>query len=63
MIVKFIQDLNILGTSKLNLCLPDCTWVDSYEEDLYLIDAGTDDGVSFNASHHIIIEFIIYNKI
>ncbi len=38
----------ISGVSRLNLCLSNCTWMDEYEEDLYLIDAGTDSGVSYN---------------
>ena len=35
------------GVSKLNLCQPNCLWVDSYEEDLYLYDAGTDSGTTY----------------
>lgn len=35
------------GVSKLNLCQLDCLWKDSYEEDLYLYDAGTDSGTTY----------------
>ncbi|CAF0721201.1 unnamed protein product, partial [Brachionus calyciflorus] len=37
------------GVSKLNLCRPDCTWIEEYEEDLMPIDAGTDSGLSYNS--------------
>ena len=30
------------------MCLPDCTWMDSHEEDLFPFDAGTDSGISYN---------------
>lgn len=36
------------GLTKLNLCLPNCTWTDGYMEDLYPFDAGTDSGLSYN---------------
>ncbi len=36
------------GVSKLNLCQTNCTWIDSYMEDLYPYDAGTDSGLSYN---------------
>jgi len=39
----------LTGVSKLNLCLPNCTWTDEYTEDLFLIDAGTDNGLSYNS--------------
>ena len=38
------------GVSNLNLCLPNCTWIDEYSEELYLFDAGTDSGLSYNVS-------------
>ena len=38
------------GASKLNLCLPNCTWVENYIEDLYLFDAGTDSVLSYNVT-------------
>jgi len=38
----------IAGVSGLDLCLPNCTWLDSYEEMLHPIDAGTDMGVRYN---------------
>ncbi|CAF0809451.1 unnamed protein product [Adineta steineri] len=38
----------VAGISGLDLCLPNCTWVDSYEELLHPIDAGTDMGVRYN---------------
>jgi spondin-1 len=34
------------------LCLKNCTWLDNYEEDLYLFDAGTDSGLSYNSPNH-----------
>ena len=36
------------GLSKLNLCLPNCTWAESFMQDLYPFDAGTDSGISYN---------------
>ncbi|CAF0985774.1 unnamed protein product [Didymodactylos carnosus] len=38
----------IAGISGLDLCLPNCTWLDSYEESLYPVDAGTDMGVLYD---------------
>lgn len=40
----------ISGVSGLDLCLPNCTWLDGYEELLHPIDAGTDMGVRYNVS-------------
>ncbi|CAF4518538.1 unnamed protein product, partial [Rotaria magnacalcarata] len=34
--------------SALDLCRPDCTWMDSYEELLHPIDAGTDMGIRYD---------------
>ncbi len=39
------------GVSRLNLCLPNCTWLDTYSEELFLFDAGTDSGLSYNVSN------------
>uniref|UniRef100_A0AC35U6B5 Spondin-1 n=1 Tax=Rhabditophanes sp. KR3021 TaxID=114890 RepID=A0AC35U6B5_9BILA len=36
-----------VGISSINLCLPDCTWVDERVFDLLPFDAGTDDGVTY----------------
>jgi hypothetical protein len=41
----------ITGVSGLDLCLPNCTWVDHYEESLHPIDAGTDMGVRYNVNN------------
>ncbi|CAF4293399.1 unnamed protein product [Rotaria socialis] len=38
----------VAGVSALDLCLPDCTWMDSYEELLHPIDAGTDMGIRYD---------------
>ncbi|CAF2347511.1 unnamed protein product [Rotaria sp. Silwood2] len=38
----------IIGVSDLDLCLPNCTWLDNYEELLHPIHAGTDMGVRYN---------------
>ncbi len=38
------------GVSSLNLCLANCTWLDTYYEELYLFDAGTDSGLSYSVS-------------
>ncbi|XP_071452717.1 spondin-1 [Hetaerina americana] len=37
----------IVGVSRLDLCRRDCTWVPSKTIDLYLYDAGTDDGITY----------------
>lgn len=37
----------VVGISGENLCLPDCTWKESLDFDLYPWDAGTDDGISY----------------
>ncbi|KAJ8679348.1 hypothetical protein QAD02_015135 [Eretmocerus hayati] len=37
----------VVGVSKLNLCLLDCTWMKSMTIDLYPWDAGTDNGISY----------------
>lgn len=39
------------GISGLDLCLPNCTWVDHHEEMLHLMDAGTDMGVRYNVDN------------
>uniref|UniRef100_A0A170YBL3 Spondin-1 n=1 Tax=Triatoma infestans TaxID=30076 RepID=A0A170YBL3_TRIIF len=37
----------IVGISSLNLCLENCTWLESLEIDLYPYDAGTDSGRTY----------------
>ena len=44
-----------LGVSKLDLCLPNCTWVETHKEDLYPFDAGTDSGLSYNVFIKLIL--------
>ncbi|XP_014229474.1 spondin-1-like isoform X2 [Trichogramma pretiosum] len=39
-----------LGVSGLELCLDNCSWVDQKQLNLYPIDAGTDNGLSYEAS-------------
>lgn len=34
----------------MDLCLPDCTWVEEKEIDLYPYDAGTDNGITYMVS-------------
>ena len=36
-----------VGVSGLNLCLPNCSWVENLILDLYPYDAGTDSGISY----------------
>ena len=49
--------LTMLGVSGLDLCLPNCTWIDHYEESLYPIDAGTDRGIRYNVDNFILFLF------
>ncbi|XP_018331208.1 spondin-1 [Agrilus planipennis] len=37
----------VVGVNSLNLCLPNCTWMDRIDIDLYPWDAGTDSGISY----------------
>lgn len=37
----------VVGVSGLDLCLPDCSWLESKVIDLYPIDAGTDSGITY----------------
>lgn len=37
----------VVGVNGLNLCLPDCTWEESLDIDLFPWDAGTDSGISY----------------
>ncbi|XP_059485786.1 spondin-1-like [Neocloeon triangulifer] len=37
----------IVGVSGLNLCLPNCTWLESHNVDLLPYDAGTDGGITY----------------
>lgn len=37
----------VVGVSSLNLCLQNCSWVESHIINLYPYDAGTDNGVSY----------------
>jgi hypothetical protein len=46
----------LTGVSNVDLCLSNCTWMDSFMTDLYPFDAGTDSGVSYNVS------FILFTK-
>lgn len=39
----------IVGVSGLELCLTNCTWVDSKELFLYPWDAGVDNGISYES--------------
>lgn len=39
-----------VGVSGLELCLENCSWVEHKELNLYPIDAGTDDGVTYEVS-------------
>jgi hypothetical protein len=49
-----------VGVSKLDLCLPDCTWLTSHTEDLYPFDAGVDSGISYNVNIlSLILQLII----
>lgn len=36
-----------VGLSKYDLCLPNCTWLENVQMDLYPYDAGTDSGISY----------------
>jgi hypothetical protein len=51
--IKISLFSSFVGVSGLDLCLSNCTWMDSYEELLHPIDAGTDMGVRYNVNHHI----------
>lgn len=48
---RYRFELLYLGISGLDLCLPNCTWIDHYEESLHPIDAGTDMGVRYNVNN------------
>lgn len=37
----------ILGVASLDLCLPNCTWIENKVINLYPFDAGTDSGPSY----------------
>ena len=37
----------MVGVSGLDLCLPDCSWVERKMIDLYPYDAGTDSGITY----------------
>ena len=39
----------IVGVSGLELCLPNCTWVENKELFLYPWDAGVDSGISYES--------------
>ena len=39
----------IVGLSKENLCLPNCSWVDNRVIDLYPWDLGTDSGLRYDS--------------
>ncbi|XP_014217960.1 spondin-2-like [Copidosoma floridanum] len=38
-----------IGVSGLELCLTNCSWIENKELNLYPVDAGTDDGVTYEA--------------
>lgn len=46
-----------MGVSSINLCLPDCSWVEERAFDLLPFDAGTDNGDTYMVSevHHAIV--------
>ncbi len=48
---RILVRILFLGVSGLDLCLPNCTWMDHYEELLHPIDAGTDMGVRYNVNN------------
>ncbi|XP_044007828.1 spondin-1 isoform X10 [Aphidius gifuensis] len=37
----------IVGVSGLELCLPNCSWIEHKELNMYPIDVGTDDGITY----------------
>lgn len=41
----------VVGVSGLDLCLKDCSWVESKVIDLFPYDAGTDNGISYMVSY------------
>lgn len=48
----------IVGVSGLELCLSNCSWIEHKELNLYPIDAGTDDGITYMVN--FIFSFIIF---
>lgn len=48
-----------VGVSGLELCLPNCTWIESKVLDLYPWDAGTDSGATYIVSH-VVYTLITY---
>jgi len=42
----------IVGVSALELCLKNCSWITEKVMNLYLWDAGTDDGITYLAPNH-----------
>lgn len=40
----------VVGVSGLDLCLPNCTWLESKIVDLLPYDAGTDNGITYMVS-------------
>ncbi len=49
------------GLSRVDLCLPNCTWTESLTEHLYPFDAGTDSGISYNVKLFFLIYIIVLN--
>ncbi len=49
------------GVSKLNLCLPNCTWAENYMENVFIFDAGTDSGLSYNVIRNHFFHSILSN--
>lgn len=50
----FIDFSSPLGVNSINLCLPNCTWVEQYSEDLYPLDAGIDSGMKYTVGEILI---------
>lgn len=51
----------IVGVSSLELCLRNCTWIESKVLNLYPWDIGTDDGVSYLVKlFHLYFKFSVY---
>lgn len=50
----------IVGVSSLELCLKNCSWVESKSLNLYPWDVGTDDGITYMVRQQIIETILIY---
>lgn len=49
-----------VGISGINLCLPDCSWVEERAFDLLPYDAGTDNGPTYMVSSLLILNSVFY---